>query len=131
MSSKTEPSKAAFLPRFITGLAFVLSGVAHFAMPEFYLKIMPPYLPWHRQLVFISGVFEVLGGVALWLPRLKRGAVWGLVVLLVAVFPANLYHAQKRKEFSGVGGSPVYHILRLPSQGAMIWWVLRLARPEK
>lgn len=131
MSSKPENRNDNFPARFITGLVFVLSGVVHFVQPEFYMKIMPEYVPWPRQMVLISGIFEVLGGVALWLPKLKRGAAWSLVALLVAVFPANVYHAQKRKDFSGVGGSPVYHAIRLPSQGAMIWWVLRLAKPEK
>ena len=79
--------------KWLLGLLFVAAGVNHFARPEFYVRIMPPYLRWHYELVLISGVFEVIGGIGLLVPRLQRAAAWGLIALLVAVFPANLHMA--------------------------------------
>lgn len=69
---------------------FVLAGVGHFANPNFFLKIMPPYLPWHRELVYLSGGLEILLGLLLLIPRFQRHAAWGLIALLIAVFPANI-----------------------------------------
>lgn len=76
--------------RRITGAAFVVAGLNHFLRPRLYDAIMPPCLPWHRPLVAISGGAEVVLGALLWLPRWKRLAGWGLIALLVAVFPVNL-----------------------------------------
>ena len=68
------------------------AGSLHFLIPGFYLSMMPPWLPWHLELVYLSGVFEVLGGVGLLVPRLRRVACWGLIALLLAVFPANVQY---------------------------------------
>ena len=77
--------------RYIFGILFIVAGVLHFARPEFYLKIMPPYLPLHRELVYASGVFEILLGARLLTKRLEPLAGWGLISLLSAVFRANIY----------------------------------------
>lgn len=98
---------------------FILGGVAHFATPETYMKIMPPYLPYHRELVLISGAFEIALGVALMVPRTTRVAAWGLILLLVAVFPANVFMYQHAERF---GISPTLLLLRLPLQGLLILW---------
>src|SRR5437016_5899211 len=79
--------------KYVFGAFFILAGVIHFQAPEFYLKIMPPYLPWHLELVYLSGVFEVLLGALLFLPATTSLAAWGLIALLVAIFPANLHMA--------------------------------------
>lgn len=117
------------LARFLTGLAFVGAGVMHFVAPKFYKQIMPPELPKHYELIFISGVFEVLGGVALWLPKFRKIGALGLAALLVAVYPANLYHFIKRSDFPAPTNGLAYHLIRLPLQAVMIWWTLRLGRP--
>ena len=67
------------------------AGITHFLNPAFFLRIMPPYLPLHKELVLVSGIFEVLLGVLLLVPASSRWAAWGIVALLIAVFPANLY----------------------------------------
>ena len=74
------------------GLAafFINTGVNHFVNPDFYLSIMPPAFPMHLEAVYVSGFFEVLGGVCVLIPRLRKIAGWGLVALLVAVYPANI-----------------------------------------
>ncbi len=68
-------------------------GGLHFKDPEIFASIVPDYLPWPVALVYISGVFEILGGIGLMVPRVSRWAAWGLIALYIAVFPANLHMA--------------------------------------
>ena len=106
---------------WILGVLFMLAGVNHFAAPRFYLSIMPPYLPAHLALVYVSGVAEILGGLGVLVRRTRWLAGWGLIALLVAVFPANVFAAT-----SGIAGSriPTWTLwARLPLQGVLIWWV--------
>lgn len=85
---------------------------------------MPPYIPWHAALVRISGAFEILGGLGLLVPSTRRAAAWGLVALLLAVFPANIYMALHPVEAGAASIAPVLLWLRLPLQAFLIWWVL-------
>lgn len=105
--------------KYLLALLMVAAGLMHFVKPEFYIKIMPPYLPFHRELVFVSGVCEVLTGVGLLIPRLSVAAAWGLIALLIAVFPANIYLFQHQEL---VPAPPVVHLLRLPLQAVFIAW---------
>ena len=91
MNSLERPSAGRTLSRLVVALFFVFVGLHHGIDPEPYLAIMPPYLPWHLELVYLSGVFEVLGGLGLLLKRTRRWAAWGLLALLVAVYPANIH----------------------------------------
>ncbi|MDB6139595.1 MAG: DoxX family protein [Verrucomicrobiaceae bacterium] len=101
---------------------FLTAGTNHFRDPQIYLSIMPPYLPWPQWLNWISGAAEMAGGFGLLVPVLKRPAGWGLIALLIAVFPANIHMALQ-------GGVPGMHIpqwvlwLRLPFQLVFIAWV--------
>ena len=81
------------MSRILLALLFIVAGLNHFRNPAPYLAIMPPRLPFPRELVFVSGVFEILGGIGLLVPRTRKFAAWGLVALLIAVFPANIYSA--------------------------------------
>ena len=96
---------------------FVAGGVGHFAAPDVYVRIMPPHLPHPRALVLLSGVFEVALGLLLLVPRTTRLAAWGLVALLVAVFPANVFMFQHAERFPV---PPALLLLRLPLQGLLI-----------
>jgi uncharacterized membrane protein len=107
---------------------YVGAGSLHFTEPEFYLRIMPPYVPWHSAMVRASGFFEILGGVALLIPRTRRAAAWGLVALLIAVFPANLYMATNPVEAGAVSIAPLLRWGRLPLQLVLISWVLWCTR---
>ena len=115
---------ASIARRFSIGalsLLFIVAGVNHFVSPGVYLKIMPDYLPWPLALVYVSGFFEVLGGVGLAVPRLRRAAGWGLIALLVAVFPANVDMLMNADQFPAI---PVWTlVVRLPLQGVLIAWV--------
>src|ERR1039458_8037101 len=73
---------------------FVVAGANHFLNPGPYLAMMPHYLPWHEGLIIVSGVAEIAGGLAILVARVRRLAGWGLIALLVAVFPANVQVAQ-------------------------------------
>ncbi len=106
--------------KWLLGLLFIAAGLNHFWQPDFYIKIMPPYLPWHRELVLISGGFEVLLGVMLLVPRWSEFAACGLIALLIAVFPANLHMALNPAEYADL--PPWVLWLRLPLQGALIAW---------
>ena len=101
---------------------FLAAGVAHFATPGFFLKIMPPYIPFNREVVLISGAIEIILGFLLLIPRTSRLAAWGLVALLVAVFPANIHAYLHRDQFPPFPSSDLLHLLRLPFQGVLIAW---------
>jgi len=106
--------------RVLFGVAFVLAGVNHFANPDFYVRIMPPYLPWPLALVYVSGIAEAALGALLLVPRWSRVAAWGLVALLVAIFPANLHMAMNPQAFPDM--PPLLLYLRLPLQAVLILW---------
>jgi uncharacterized membrane protein len=105
--------------RWLLGVVFVVAGIGHFVAPGIYLTIMPPALPWPLALIYISGVAEILGGLGVLLPVTRKLAGWGLIILLVAVFPANIYAA-----VHGVGTIPPWILwARLPWQIVFIAWV--------
>ena len=78
----------------IMGLFYISVGVNHFTDPYWFLQIVPPYLPYKIELVYISGLLEIILGFMLLLPKTRFYAGWGLIVLLIAVYPANIYLAQ-------------------------------------
>src|SRR5215210_4674262 len=98
---------------------FVGAGVGHFVATDFFMRIMPPYLPWHRPLVLLSGVIEIALGVLLLVPMTSTFAAWGLIALLIAVFPANI-HLYLHQEIWPL--PPIVHLLRLPMQAVLILW---------
>jgi uncharacterized membrane protein len=114
--------------RCLFGVFFVIAGAYHFINPGFYVRIMPPYLPWHLGLVYVSGIFEIVLGAMLFVRRARVFAAWGLIALIVAVFPANIHmavHSGLYPEFS-----PAALWARLPLQGVLIAWAYWLTRPE-
>lgn len=107
------------ISKYLLVIFMITAGIMHFANPAFFLKIMPPYLPLHKELVLVSGVCEVLLGVLLLIPKCTHLAAWGIVALLIAVFPANVYLFQHQDILPA---SPIIHLLRLPLQGGFILW---------
>lgn len=106
--------------KWILGVLFVAAGIGHFARPAVYVSIMPPYLPWHRPLVYLSGAAELVLGVLLLIPQFSASAAWGLIALLVAIFPANLHMAVHSELYPRI--RPSFLWLRLPFQGVFIAW---------
>lgn len=116
---------------YVMGAAYVLAGLNHFRVPSFYLQIMPPYIPWHSAMVVISGIAEIVLGVAVMIPRTRRLAAWGLIALLIAVFPANLHMALHEVRVDGEVAGPAWALwLRLPLQGVLIAWAYLYTRPD-
>jgi uncharacterized membrane protein len=104
----------------------------HFVSPRAYASVMPPYLPNHRELVAISGACEIVGGVGVLLPQpVRRWAGWGLVALLIAVFPANIEIARRGATFGDTRISPIWGWVRLPFQALFIGWVLSATKPTR
>ena len=113
----------------LLGLAafFINVGVDHFVNPDFYLNIMPPSFPLHAEAVYISGFFEVVGGISLLIPRLRKIAGWGLVALLIAVYPANIYMAITPQAFPDIPVTLLY--VRLAFQFVFFYWAYSVTRP--
>lgn len=120
----TAPSLPKRIALSLATIFYVGAGILHFTKTEYYLRIMPPYIPWHQAMVWISGVCEIAGGVALLIPALRRAAAWGIVALLVAVFPANIYMATNPVDAGAASLPPLLVWGRLPLQGVFVWWVL-------
>jgi uncharacterized membrane protein len=127
LAPSAEDARGGRRSRVLLGLAFVGAGVNHFAMPRAYEAIVPPSMKSRaRSLVTISGVAEVAGGLGVLLPRTRRAAGLGLIALLAAVFPANLYMAREPDSFRKIPRWALY--ARLPLQPLMMWWAWRATR---
>jgi uncharacterized membrane protein len=117
------PHRAALVFVF---LWFALGGVAHFVFTEAQMRIVPPWLPWPREVVLVSGVLELLGAAGLLLRSTRRAAAWGLFALTLAVTPANVYMLEQAIAFPAV---PYWALVaRLPLQVVLlgvIWVVAR------
>ena len=123
MNTSLRPSLSAML----LCAFFVFGGVMHFVKPGMYVRIMPPWLPAPMALVLISGVFEIMGGLGVLHPATRWLAGWGLIALLIAVYPANIQ--MLLNAYAGNASTLWKAALwaRLPLQIALIWWVHRSA----
>ncbi len=109
--------------RSLLAVLFIGVGLLHLLYPAPYLRIMPPVLPAPGPLVLLSGVAEVAGGLGLLWPATRRWAKWGLLALLLAVFPANIYMLQIHEQLH----LPAWALwARLPMQPLLLWWVWRI-----
>jgi uncharacterized membrane protein len=114
------------LPRLLMGTLYITAGALHFLLTRTYTGIMPDYLPAHRELVLISGAAEIAGGIGILIPQTKRPAAWGIIPLLIAVMPANIWMAQHPERYPNI---PLWAIwLRLPLQLPLIYWAWRYTR---
>ena len=112
--------------RLVLAVLFVVAGLIHFVKSGMYVKIMPPMLPAPLELVHLSGLAEILGGIGLLVPATRQAAAWGLLALLVCVWPANVYMAMRPEMFPGI---PVWALwARVPLQVPMIFWAWRYTR---
>jgi uncharacterized membrane protein len=120
-------SKTKTILKYLFGIFFVLAGINHFVNSSFYLRIMPPYLPWHLFLVDLSGLCEIGLGILLLIPKFTSLAGWGLIALLIAVFPSNFHMAVNPQLFPEF--SPTLLWLRLPLQLVLIAWAYWYTKP--
>ena len=108
--------------RVFLSISLIIVGTAHFIKPEQFARIIPPQLPYPFELVYISGFFEILGGIGLLIPLVSVAAAWGIVALFIAVFPANINQAINSIPLEGIPHHPLLYWLRLPFQGVLIAW---------
>jgi uncharacterized membrane protein len=110
---------------------YIFAGLMHFLRPDFYVPMMPPYLPWHGALIFLSGVAELVLGIAVLIPSLRPLAAWGIIALLIAIFPANLHIALHNVAvFGNAEGAGIWNWVRLPLQLVLIWWAWWYTQPD-
>lgn len=109
--------------RLVLAVLFLVGGALHFVIPAAYARIVPPYLPWPMALVYVSGVAEIAGGVGLLVERTRRAAGMGLVLLLLAVLPANVQMVLDAQASGAAGWAELLLWMRLPLQFALIAWV--------
>ena len=107
----------------ILALFFTVAGAYHFISPETYLPLMPSYLPWHMELIYLSGAAEIIGGIGICFRISRRLAGWWLIAVLIAVFPANLHMLINHVPIGGKSVAPWIYWVRLPLQGLLIGWV--------
>ena len=110
-------------------LWFFIGGIAHFVATETEMRIVPPYIPWPRAAVLVSGVFELLGAVGLLWRRTRRAAGIGLFLLTLAVTPCHIYMLQRADQFPSI---PLWALwLRLPIQVALLVLIAWCTKPER
>lgn len=103
-----------YLSLMVMGIFYISIGISHFTSPIWYVQIVPPYLPYKLELVYISGLFEILFGGMLFFKKTRFLAGWGLILLLIAVYPANIYLAQTNG--AAMNTTPLIAWGRLPVQ---------------
>lgn len=105
---------------YLMALLYIAAGINHFRNPKIYLKIVPPYLPNPKLLNLLSGFAEIILGIGLCISFVSKFSAWGIIALLVAIFPANLYMLQNKK--AALGLPKWIRLIRLPLQLALIYW---------
>ena len=116
---------------WVMAFFYGFAGVMHFVNAAFFIRIVPDYLPWHAALVYISGICEIVLAVLVLRPSTRVFAAWGIIALLIAVFPANINMAVNRIPLQeGTPPDMVALWLRLPLQGVLIAWAWWYTRPR-
>ena len=116
--------------RVLMAVLMVLAGLSHFFAEGVYIKIYPPLLPYAATMVYFTGVAEVLGGIGLLIPRVSQAAAWGLVILFIAVYPANINMAINNIHIDNIPDGNWFQVIRLPFQFVLIAWAWWLTRSE-
>jgi uncharacterized membrane protein len=128
---KGSPSNQRGWLRALVALGFLSAAVPHFTATATEASLIPGFFPRRRELVLLTGVAEIAGALGLLIPRTRRLAAWGLVALLIAVFPANINHAIQNLQPGGLLNSRVYQWARLPFQALFIWAVIASVGPRR
>jgi len=131
--SYAKPMNWRAILRSLLAVFFVAAGANHFRDPAFYLPALPSKLPWHQPLIDLSGAAEILGGIGVLVPRTRRAAGWGLIALLIAVFPANVFMALRNVQPPRGTVDKWVLWVRLPLQAVFIawtWWTAA-AKPRE
>jgi uncharacterized membrane protein len=108
-----------FLSLFLMAAFYIFAGVSHFRIPKFFIKITPPWVPAPEKVNILVGIIEIALGILLLVPATTRLAAWGVIALLIAVFPANVYHHQLALK---KGKKTWMTLVRMPIQLLLLWW---------
>lgn len=108
---------------------FFIGGIAHFVIPDLFMAIMPPYIPYPLLCIYITGAFEILGACALLIKPLRNLAGYGLILLTLAVSLANIHMFQHPELFTSIPEWALF--VRLPMQGLLIWMIWWASRPDQ
>ena len=112
-------SNLSIISLILMAALYIFAGISHFRIPKFFLSITPPWVPAPEKVNIIVGVIEILLGIAVLIPETRTYALFGIIALLIAVFPANIYHFQKARRKKKM---VLATIIRLPIQLLLIWW---------
>ncbi len=125
MSPKTKE-------RIGVSLFFGVTSSGHFRQTAAMAEMLPPFVPFRRALIYVTGVLEILGSAGLWIPRLERLTGLCLTLMMIGLLPANVYAAFKRVNFGGHACGPAYLLVRFPFQLLVMWriYTASLARPD-
>ncbi len=100
---------------------YILAGLNHFRVPEFYLRLMPPYIPEHQLMILLSGIAELTLGILLLFKRTRKLASWGIIAMLLVFFSVHIYMLQERHTvFADVSEAILW--IRIPLQFILIYW---------
>ena len=125
--------KYKILTIFVMGVMYVFIGIKHFTDPQYFLDIVPPQLPSKLFLVYLTGLIEVVGGVAILAPKTRKAGAYLLIFLLVSVFPANIYLYVSETPQSLLGISEADALIRMPFQIPLIllaYWHSKKNHPK-
>ena len=117
------------LPRLAMAAFYVAAGVNHFRVPDFYLSLMPPYVPWHAELVALTGVLEIALGVLVAIPRTASLAAWGIISMLIAFLPVHVHMLVNNHLYPQAPTSVLW--LRFPIQALFILWAYWFTTPRQ
>lgn len=112
------------IARLVSAVLFVPFGLLHVVAADKFLAIMPPQIPFPREVIVVTGIAEILGGVGILIPRVRKAAAIGLALYAICVYPANVYHALAHKHVPPLPDSWWYHAPRLLFQPVFVWWAL-------
>ncbi len=124
MISEPENDTGRVAMRWILAAFYAAAGVAHLAVPDKLLAITPSWVPFPSQVIFITGICEILGAIALVTRPLRRWAGIALAAYAICVWPANFKHAIDGIDLPYIASSWLYHGPRLAFQPVLIWWAL-------
>ncbi|MFT5531822.1 MAG: putative membrane protein [Burkholderiaceae bacterium] len=130
-TSPVVPSMNFFWQRALLGLFFIVAGVLHFIFPAQYASTMPTWIPWHDELVALSGLCEIAGGLGVLWVRTRMAAGIGLILLSLAVLPANIQMLIEAQQAAKSAWLLALLWLRLPLQGLLILWIWRITRHDR
>jgi uncharacterized membrane protein len=113
------PAKRA---RVGLSLFFIFTAIGHFIRTEQMAAMLPSVVPYRIELIYFTGVLELLGALGVWIPGLTRLTGLLLILMLIGILPSNIYSAINRVDFGGHGAGPAYLLVRIPFQLFVIWW---------